>query len=627
MSSNSIHFSAIRFGNNVLYDTNLSSLSTPTVVFNNTIGVNTSTSAPSYIFSVDGSTKVIGTIAASNLTYGSSNLNNITVNQLNLQQNGNAPFLRAPSLSFTHQGYIATNENTAYKHLNVHGTIIADNLEFLGPSPIQNSNIYSRPSHQTFFISPTAPPPDTSNFQLQIPGLTSNFATPPQVFFNGFHLSYSNQASNDYQYTTSYSPAQDQTILTVTLNIPAKAADLIDIYVSPNYSTNNDPALLFQFIKVGPWDSNQFLYTYSNVTIAPSPPQTNPLYALTAPETFAQNLIADTLTATDILPEHITTSNITNSALTTALTLQLSPATSNLSITGNLTLPSLSFSNVQMPTAPYNLPFLSNLSIAPYTATPQPLLSTSNNYITSRVAISTSLPLTPQTIPSLTISGALTTTHPTLYTANNIPYLIPSNWTTSPTGIFSLSNVAINTLPLTLNPANPSNPPSLHIQGNVTLSNLQTPITTLTTTSSLSSPSLIGMVSYFAGSTPQPGWLECNGAYVSSNSYPLLYTYLQTSYGALSNEFFKLPDLRGEFIRSSSPTQLPATSQTAALQEHNHAWEFATQSILLNSTVTSNTFAIFTGSTSNAVGNPQYAMTSNETRPRNTALLACILAY
>ena len=356
MSSNSIHFAAIRFGNNVLFDTNLSTLSTPTVVFNNTIGVNTSTSAPSYIFSVDGNTKVLGTITASNLTYGSSNLNNITVNQLNLQQNGNAPFLRAPSLSFTHQGYIATNENTAYKHLNVHGTIIADNLEFLGPAPIENSNIYSKTTQQSFYISPTSPPSDTSNFQLQIPGLNSNFSTPPQVFYNGFHLSYSNQASNDYRFTSTYSPAQDQTILTVTLNVPAKPADLIDIYVSPNYSTNDDPALLFQFIKFGPWDSNEFLYTYQSVGIATSLPQTNPLYALTSPQTYASNLVADTLTATDILPEHITTSNITNSTLTTALNLILTPSsTSNVTLTGNLTLPSLSFSNVQMPTAPYNL--------------------------------------------------------------------------------------------------------------------------------------------------------------------------------------------------------------------------------------------------------------------------------
>lgn len=624
MSSNSIHFAAIRFGNNVLFDTNLSTLSTPTVVFNNTIGVNTSTSAPSYIFSVDGNTKVIGTITASNLTYGSSNLNNITVNQLNLQQNGNAPFIRAPSLSFTHQGYIATNENTAYKHLNVHGTIVASNLEFLGPAYIQNSNIYSRPAHNTFFISPTAPPSDTSNFQLQIQGLNSNFATPPQVFYNGFHLSYSNQASNDYQFTTHYSPSLDQTILTVTLNVPAKPADLIDIYVSPNYSTNDDPAMLFQTIKLGPWNSNQFLYTYQSVGIATSLPQTNPLYALTSPQTYAENLIADSLTATDILPENITTSNITNLTLTTALSLILTPSTSNITLTGNLTLPSLSFSNVEMPTAPYHLPYLSNILVAPYTTSPFP--SFSNNYITSRVAISTSLPLTALNQPSLTISGSLSTTHLTLYTANDIPYLIPSNWNTSPSlpqSIFTLSNVAINTLPLTIQQ---TTSPSLHIEGSVTLSNLQTPISTLTTSAAVSSPSLIGMVSYFAGNQPQPGWLECNGAYVSSNQYPALYTYLQTSYGSLSNEFFKLPDLRGEFIRSSSPSQLPATFQNAALQEHNHSWEFATQSILFNPTVTSNTFAILTGSTSNAIGTPQHAITSNETRPRNIALLPCILA-
>lgn len=59
-----------------------------------------------------------------------------------------------------------------------------------------------------------------------------------------------------------------------------------------------------------------------------------------------------------------------------------------------------------------------------------------------------------------------------------------------------------------------------------------------------------GAVQWFAAETPPTGWLECNGATVSRSTYPDLFNAIGTTYGAGNGSTtFKLPDLRGEFIR------------------------------------------------------------------------------
>lgn len=59
----------------------------------------------------------------------------------------------------------------------------------------------------------------------------------------------------------------------------------------------------------------------------------------------------------------------------------------------------------------------------------------------------------------------------------------------------------------------------------------------------------IGAILPFAGATPPPGYLLCDGSEVKRSSYPKLYTAIGDIYGAPTLGFstFKLPDLRGRF--------------------------------------------------------------------------------
>ncbi|WP_143314801.1 phage tail protein [Clostridium sp. HBUAS56017] len=62
--------------------------------------------------------------------------------------------------------------------------------------------------------------------------------------------------------------------------------------------------------------------------------------------------------------------------------------------------------------------------------------------------------------------------------------------------------------------------------------------------------SLVGMVSYFAMKTPPAGWIKCNGATISRNTYSRLFSVIGTTFGEGDGKTtFKLPDLRGEFIK------------------------------------------------------------------------------
>lgn len=52
-------------------------------------------------------------------------------------------------------------------------------------------------------------------------------------------------------------------------------------------------------------------------------------------------------------------------------------------------------------------------------------------------------------------------------------------------------------------------------------------------------------------STPQ-GYLKCNGASISRVSYKKLFEVIRTTFGSDDNNTFRLPDLRGRFIRGFS---------------------------------------------------------------------------
>ncbi|HYI38763.1 MAG TPA: phage tail protein [Allosphingosinicella sp.] len=83
------------------------------------------------------------------------------------------------------------------------------------------------------------------------------------------------------------------------------------------------------------------------------------------------------------------------------------------------------------------------------------------------------------------------------------------------------------------------------------------PSTATTATINLCQPpgsvvSYMGMASTLAGLERQ-GWLECDGASVSSFDYPALYAAIGTTYGGDGNPDFQLPNLAGMFLRGVDP--------------------------------------------------------------------------
>ena len=60
----------------------------------------------------------------------------------------------------------------------------------------------------------------------------------------------------------------------------------------------------------------------------------------------------------------------------------------------------------------------------------------------------------------------------------------------------------------------------------------------------------VGTVFWLAGNTPPENCLECNGALISRADYPELFSAIGATFGAGDGSTtFKLPDLRGEFLR------------------------------------------------------------------------------
>ena len=70
-----------------------------------------------------------------------------------------------------------------------------------------------------------------------------------------------------------------------------------------------------------------------------------------------------------------------------------------------------------------------------------------------------------------------------------------------------------------------------------------------------------GSVFWFAASTPPTGFLECNGASISTVTYATLFGVTAYTFGG-SGANFNLPDLRGNFIRGWDDGRGVDTGQT-----------------------------------------------------------------
>ena len=130
-----------------------------------------------------------------------------------------------------------------------------------------------------------------------------------------------------------------------------------------------------------------------------------------------------------------------------------------------------------------------------------------------------------------------------------------------------------------------------------------------------------GTVTAFAANTPPAGYLACNGAAISQTTYAKLYTRIGLMFGAGGAGTFRVPDLRGEFIRGwdngrgIDTGRVFATAQADELKSHDHTYKGAT--IVPTGSDPTGTGSTFTVGATGSTG-------GGETRPRNIALLYCI---
>jgi microcystin-dependent protein len=163
-----------------------------------------------------------------------------------------------------------------------------------------------------------------------------------------------------------------------------------------------------------------------------------------------------------------------------------------------------------------------------------------------------------------------------------------------------------------------------------------------------------GAISAFGMNTAPSGWLECDGATVSRTTYATLFAAISTTFGVGDGSTtFKLPDLRGEFIRGwddgrgVDTSRAFGSSQTEMIGPHNHTATSTgttssdgahTHNVNGDSGAGSNG-ALTTGNPAGTVldtdsaGTHSHTLTitttvnnnsGTENRPRNIALLFCI---
>lgn len=157
------------------------------------------------------------------------------------------------------------------------------------------------------------------------------------------------------------------------------------------------------------------------------------------------------------------------------------------------------------------------------------------------------------------------------------------------------------------------------------------------------------LVVAFAMQTPPEGWLACDGAHVSRATYAALFHAIGTLYGnGDGRATFKLPDLRGEFIRGwdngrgVDPDRFFGLRQgdtvqrmygTVGTKDGQNAFDVFTsangvfdidRNAHIGKRAYPQTIDVNDASTAIVFDNARVAKTSSETRPRNIALLYCI---
>ena len=162
------------------------------------------------------------------------------------------------------------------------------------------------------------------------------------------------------------------------------------------------------------------------------------------------------------------------------------------------------------------------------------------------------------------------------------------------------------------------------------------------TTPVISAANIVGQVCFFGMITAPTGFLACDGSLVSRTTYASLFAAIGTIYGVGDGSTtFKMPDLRGEFIRGLDSGRgvdtgrAIGTSQLDQMQRLQGTFNASPYTIGRTGAFAyaSGAGSVGTGSgdrgtytfdSGNSANARVSADTTGETRARNVALLACI---
>ena len=159
-----------------------------------------------------------------------------------------------------------------------------------------------------------------------------------------------------------------------------------------------------------------------------------------------------------------------------------------------------------------------------------------------------------------------------------------------------------------------------------------------------------GMIAPFGRIEPPEGWLICDGSTLNALQdvmYRSLFDAIGTTWGGTGENDFKIPDLRGQFLRGvdagagNDPDAASRTGGDSVSSTQNFAVENATGSFGIGNGQPHSQSGVFSRSNPTGTylgGNYHYTTTetmtdfdlsneintSTETRPKNVAVLYCI---
>lgn len=185
-------------------------------------------------------------------------------------------------------------------------------------------------------------------------------------------------------------------------------------------------------------------------------------------------------------------------------------------------------------------------------------------------------------------------------------------------------------------------------EGGTDDTSVMTPLRTAQAIAAQAQSAPVGAIIAFAMQTPPGGWLECAGQLLTQATYPALFAAIGTAFnvGGEAATDFRLPDLRGEFMRGwdngrgADTGRTFGSSQQDALQDIDGSWYSFPNTTNVGTfgatgAVSGTTAPIPGQNAAGAAGSAikfninasAVARTASETRGRNVAVMFCIKAF